>query len=154
LDNAAQLYMRGAKLNFVEIHLFCGYIFEWWKAKRRTGYSNGQSQCSKACFAIFGCYETKIVEKSKALSFRLHPHLVWPWVLGNDRKNTIASASVRNEIFEKNQGFEGVTIFDKVRSSEIRKYRNIESLFLRIERSQLIVWPCKQNASIGPLRGW
>ena len=32
---------------------------------------------------------------------------------------------------------EGVTLFDKVRSSEIRKSLNIEPLLLRIQRSQL-----------------
>ena len=32
---------------------------------------------------------------------------------------------------------EGVTLFNKVRSSEIRKYLNTEPLLLRIERSQL-----------------
>ena len=32
---------------------------------------------------------------------------------------------------------EVVTLFKKVRSSEIRKYLNIEQLLLRIERSQL-----------------
>ena len=32
---------------------------------------------------------------------------------------------------------EGVTLFNKVRSSEIRKSLNIESLLLRIKRSQL-----------------
>ena len=35
------------------------------------------------------------------------------------------------------QRIEGVTLFNKVRSSEIRKSLNIEPLFLRIERSQL-----------------
>jgi len=33
---------------------------------------------------------------------------------------------------------EAVTSFNKVRSSEIRKYLNIESLLLRIERYQVI----------------
>ena len=32
---------------------------------------------------------------------------------------------------------EGVTLFNKVRSSEIRKSLNIEPLLLRIERSQI-----------------
>jgi len=32
---------------------------------------------------------------------------------------------------------EDVTLFDKVRSSKIRKYLNIEPLLLRIEKSQL-----------------
>ena len=40
---------------------------------------------------------------------------------------------VPNEVLPK---IEGVTPFNKVRSSEIRKSLNIESLLLRIERSQ------------------
>ena len=43
---------------------------------------------------------------------------------------------------------EGVTLFNKVRSSEIRKSLNIEPLLLRIERSQLRWFGhCRQNAS-------
>ena len=34
------------------------------------------------------------------------------------------------------QKIEGVTLFNKVRSSEIRKFLNIELLLLRIDRSQ------------------
>jgi len=57
------------------------------------------------------------------------------WVLGNDQKNTIASASTPNDIFAKNK--RSYVLFDKVRSSEIRKSLNIEPLFLRIKISQL-----------------
>ena len=46
----------------------------------------------------------------------------------------ITSASVQNEVFTK---IEGVTLFNKKRSSEIRKSLNIEPLLLRIKRSQL-----------------
>ena len=52
----------------------------------------------------------------------------------NDRKNAITSASVGNEVLRR---IEGVTLFNKVRSSEIRKSLNIEPLLLQIERSQL-----------------
>ena len=54
--------------------------------------------------------------------------------MGNDRKSAITSASVRNEVLGR---IEGITLFNKVRSSEIRKSLNIEPLLLRIERSQL-----------------
>ena len=50
--------------------------------------------------------------------------------LGNDRKSAITSASVRNEVL-----IEGVTLFNKVRSSEVRKSFNIEPFFLQIDRS-------------------
>jgi len=43
----------------------------------------------------------------------------------------IVSASVRNKILRR---IEGVTLFGKVRSSEIRKSLNIEPLLFRIEK--------------------
>jgi len=46
------------------------------------------------------------------------------------------------------QKIKGVTLFNKVSSSEIRKSLNIELLLLQIERPLLkMVWPYKQNAS-------
>ena len=51
--------------------------------------------------------------------------------MGKDRKSAIISAGLRNEVFKE------VTLFNKVRSSEIRKSLNIESLLLPIERLQL-----------------
>ena len=53
----------------------------------------------------------------------------------NDRKSAITSASVRIRFLQR---IEGVTLFNKVRRSEIRKSLNIEPLILQIERSQLI----------------
>ena len=47
-------------------------------------------------------------------------------MMGNDRKYAITRARVRNEVFAKK--IEGVTLFNKVRSSEIRKSLNIEPL--------------------------
>jgi len=62
----------------------------------------GKAGAVIASLAIFGGLETRIVEKTKLLSFQNsfspHPHL-WSWVLGNDQKNMIVSASVLNEIF-------------------------------------------------------
>ena len=34
------------------------------------GYSNWQSKCSNASFALIGCRETKVVEKVKVLTFK------------------------------------------------------------------------------------
>ena len=56
-------------------------------------------------------------------------------IFDNDQKSAITSAGVQNEFFL--QRIEGVTLFNEMRSSEIRKYLNIESLLLRVERSQL-----------------
>ena len=54
-------------------------------------------------------------------------------------KSAITSASVRNEVFTKNEGVlqKCVTLFNKVRSTEIKKPLNFEQLLLRIKRSQL-----------------
>ena len=53
--------------------------------------------------------------------------------MGNDRKSAITSASVRNEVLGR---IEGITLFNKARSSEIRKSLNIEPLSLNIETDQ------------------
>ena len=53
----------------------------------------------------------------------------------------VMTERVRSQVQESEMRFlqriEGVTLFNKVRSSEIRKSLNIEPLLLRIERSQL-----------------
>ena len=83
----------------------------------------------KAKLSIF---ETQL-SSQKRQSFCLHSHL-WSWILGNDRKNAITSASARNEVFMKN--WRNYTV-QCAYSSEIRKSLNIEPLLHRIERSQL-----------------
>ena len=54
------------------------------------------------------------------------------WVMTERSRSQVQASEMR---FLRR--IEGVTLFDKVRSSEIRKSRNIEPLLLRIERSQL-----------------
>jgi len=54
-------------------------------------------------------------------------------ILGNDQKNTIASASIRSEILQR---IEGITLFSNVRSSEIQKSLNIKLPLVQIKRSQ------------------
>ena len=49
--------------------------------------------------------------------------------------SAITHVSVRNEFFL--QRIEGVALFNKVCSSEVKKSLNIEPLLLRLERSQL-----------------
>ena len=56
--------------------------------------------------------------------------------MGNDRKNAMQSQVQASEMSFLRR-IEGVTLFSKVRSFEIRKSLNIEPLLLRIERSQL-----------------
>ena len=75
----------------------------------------------------------ELSKKAKLLIFKAVFGPVLTNVLGNDRKNAIKSASVRNKVLQR---IKGVSLFNKMRSSEIRKPLNIEPLLLRIERSQ------------------
>ena len=54
------------------------------------------------------------------------------WVMTERMRSQVQASEMR---FLRR--IEGVTLFNKVRSSEIRKSRNIEPLLLQIERSQL-----------------
>ena len=55
-------------------------------------------------------------------------------MLSNDRKNKIPSAGGRNGFLAK---IRGLSLLDKVKSTNIRQPLNMEPLLLRIERSQL-----------------
>ena len=88
-------------------------------------------------FALLGCHETRIVEKGKALNFQSsfcpYSHFGHEsWVMTERVRSQVQASETR---FLRR--IEGVTLFNKVRSSEIRKSLNIEPLLLRIERSQL-----------------
>ena len=94
---------------------------------------------SAVSLALFCSHETKIVEKGKALNFQnsfCPPSHLRSWILGNDWKIAIASASMRTEVFKKNWRSYTLTLFNEVRCSKIRKSLNIEPLFLLIERHQ------------------
>ena len=54
--------------------------------------------------------------------------------MGNDRKSEIPSTGGRNGFLQK---LSGLSLLDKVKSTDIRKSLNIEPLLPRIERSQL-----------------
>ena len=65
------------------------------------------------------------------------------WVMTERMQSQVQASEMRFL-----RGIEGVTLFNKVRSSEIRKSLDIEPLLLRIERSQLRWFGhVKQNAS-------
>ena len=91
-----------------------GCFHEWRKARQRTEYLNWKGLRSNRSFALN--------------SFCKHSHF------GTDRKSATTCASVRNEVFTKNQC---VTLLNKMRSFEIRKPLNIEPLLLRIKRFEL-----------------
>ena len=74
-------------------------------------------------------------------------------ILTYGHESWVMTERVRSQVQASEMRFlrkiEGVTLLNRVRSSEIRKSLNIEPLLFRIERSQLkwMVRPCKQNAS-------
>ena len=72
------------------------------------------------------CYNLNLL--SIILPFRGLLLVLWSQRNGSDATEAIS-------LFDLN--IEGVTLFNKVRSSEIRKSLNIEPLLFRIERSQL-----------------
>ena len=86
---------------------------------------------------VKGCHETRIVEKGKALNLQKSfvPILTYgheSWVMTERMRSQVQASEMR---FLRR--IEGVTLFNKVRSSETRKSLNIKPLLLRIERSQL-----------------
>ena len=94
-------------------------------------------QVSWGCIHEWRDARWRYVQEGKTCCISLHlcsqSHL-WTWVLGNDRKNAIASASSKMRFLRR---IKGVTLFDKVCNSENHNSLNVESLLLRIERSQL-----------------
>ena len=82
-------------------------------------------------------HETTIVKKSKAHNFQ---NSFVP-ILTNGHESWVMTKRVRSQVQASEMRFlrriEGVTLFNKMCSSEIRKSLNIEPLLLRIERSQL-----------------
>ena len=76
-------------------------------------------------------------KKEKLLIFKV---VVIP-ILTYGHKHWVVTKRVRSQVQASEMRFlrriEGVMLFNKVRSSEIRKSPNIEPLLLRIERSQL-----------------
>ena len=118
-----------------EVQVSWGCIYEWRKTRRRTGYPNRQGKCSNASFALFGCHKTRIVKKGKALNFQ---NSFVP-ILTYGHESTVMPERVRSKVQASEMTFlqriKGVTLFNKVRSSEIQKSLNIEPLLLRIERS-------------------
>ena len=115
----------------VRIPLDC--IHGWRKTRQRTRYQNRQVQCSNASFAFYVCHETRIVEKGKALnlqnSFCPHSHLLCGHESWGVTEREQSQVQVSEAWFLR--GIEGVTLFNKVRSSEIRKSLNIEPLQTR-----------------------
>ena len=65
-------------------------------------------------------------------------------ILNYGHESWVMTERVRSQVQASEMMFlrriEGITLFNKVRSSKIRKSLNIEPLFLRIERSQLLRW--------------
>jgi len=93
----SQIYTIRRRLTFGNNKLFnlclLNWTLEWAKLVQWCGLCNIRLSWNE------NCWKKQSSQFSK--QFCPNPRLR-SWVLGNDRKNTIASASVQNEIFAKN----------------------------------------------------
>ena len=84
--------------------------------------------------SLFGCHEMRIIEKDKAFNFQnsflpILPSGCENWVMTKRVQSQLQAYKMR--LLRR---IEGVTLFNTVRSSEIRKSLNIKPLLLQIER--------------------
>ena len=86
--------------------------------------------CSYARFALFGRHKTRIVEKSKA-ALSIFKTAIVP-ILTYGHESWVIIKGVRSQVQASEMNFlqriEGVTLFNKVHSSEIQKSLDIEPL--------------------------
>ena len=139
-----------------EVQVSWGCIQEWWKARRRIGYSIRQSKFCYASFAPSVVLKRELLRKAKLSIFVpifTNGHKAWIMTERVQASESQMQASETRKI-------KGVTTFDKHRNAfvfllcdswifryrvilessnktAIRESLYIESLLLRIERSQL-----------------
>ena len=134
------LQMNGATLKQVEKFKYLGVcIYEWRKARRRTRYRTRIGKASAVMRALHYSVVMKqeLSKKAKLSIFKA----VFIRILTYGHESWVMTERMRSQVQASEMRFlrriEGVTLFNKVLSSEIRKSLNIEPLLLRIERSQL-----------------
>ena len=101
------LQVNGATLKQVEKFKYLGVAFTSdGRQDEELDTQIGKASAVMRALHYSVVIKTRIVENGKALNFQSsicpHSHL-WSWILGNDRKSAITSASVRNEVFTKNR---------------------------------------------------
>ena len=131
------LQVNGATLKQVEKVRYLGVAFTS-DARQDEELDTRIGKASNASFALLGCHETIIVEKGKPLNFQ---STLFVPILTYGHESWVMTERMRSQVQASEMRFlrriEGVTLLNKVRSSEIRKSLNIEPLLLRIERFQL-----------------
>ena len=132
------LQVNGATLKQVEKFKYLGITFRSdGRQDKELDTRIGKASAVMQALPYSVVMKRKLSKKGKTINFQksfcfcpLSFHL-WSWIFCNDRKSAITSAGLRNEVFKE------VTLFNKVRSSEIRKSLNIEQSLFPIERLQL-----------------
>ena len=120
-----------------EVQVSWGCIYECWKARRRTRYPNRQACAVMRALHYSVVMKRELSKKAKLSIFKA----VFVPILTYGHESWVMTETMRSQVQASEMRFlrriEGVTLFNKVRNSEIRKSLNIEPLLLRIERSQL-----------------
>jgi len=130
--------VSGVSLKQVEKFKYLGIIFT--SDRRQDKELNtriGKASAVMQALQYSVVMKRELSEKAKLSVFKtvFVPFLTYghdSWVM-TERIRSQVQASERKFL----QKIEGVTLFNEVRSSEIRKFLNIELLLLRIERSRL-----------------
>ena len=100
------------------------------------------TRIGKACAVMRALHNSVVMKRelSKKAKLSIFEAVFVP-ILTYGHESWVMTKRMRSQVQASEMRFlrkiEGVTLFNKVRSSEIRKSLNIESLHLRIERSQL-----------------
>ena len=132
------LQVNGATLKQVEKFKYFGVAFTS-DERQDEKLDNWIGKASEVMRALHYSVVMKreLSKKSKLSIFRTG----FVPILTYGHESWVMTESVRSQLQASEMKFlrriEGVILFNKVRSSEIRKSLNIEPLFLRIERSQL-----------------
>ena len=106
--------------------------------KRGRGPKKFEKPCCNACFASFSCHEARTVSEGKTccISFHFCSYSHLQALIHGCKTERMQSRVQASEMWFLRR-IKGVTLLDKVCNSEIHNSLNFESLFLRIERSQL-----------------
>ena len=129
------LQVNGATLKQVEKFRYLGVAFasDGKQGEELHGYPNRQMRALHYSVVM----KRELSKKAKLSIFKA----VFVPILTYDHESWVMTERMRSQVQASEMRFlrriEGVTLFNKVRSSEIRKSLNIEPLLLRIERSQL-----------------
>ena len=119
-----------------EVQVSWGWIR---KPRRRTGYLNLQGNCNNESFALFGCFETRIVEKKQNSQFWKKCLSLLTTVSLYGYENLVTIERVRSQMQASKMRFcqkiKGVTFLTRRTSLKIRK--SLELLPLQIKISQL-----------------